>query len=419
VDPAPDRAGLTPFSADFRRRSVPSAPMTNLPPTGPPTGDQPAPPYAPPTAPPSSVPPASPPLYGTRPADLPRVPGDQEPQTPRPQRWQLPLAIVVGVALLVGSFSAGWALRTAGEDTGSGTDPTEPPIESDAEEPVAAVADAVAPAVVQLEVSNGLGSGVIYDPDGLVLTAAHVVQGNDTVIVRLADGATREGQVVGFDVDSDIGVVSIADPPADLPVAVLADAAPQVGDLAVAVGSPYGLDQTVTSGIVSALDRPSPAGGPAVGTLQIDTPINPGNSGGPVANRDGEIIGIASFIQSQSGGSVGLGFAIPIDIAEQVADALVAGAPVEFGYLGIEGGDAAGAQSGALIANVQPGSPAEDAGLQDGDLVVEADGQAISSFGDLGVVIRSHEPGDELDLVVDRGGDREEVTATLGSTADQ
>ncbi|HYF45084.1 MAG TPA: AAA family ATPase [Acidimicrobiales bacterium] len=156
-----------------------------------------------------------------------------------------------------------------------------------------------------------------------------------------------------------------------------------------------------------------------VGTLQIDTPINPGNSGGPVANRDGEIIGIASFIQSQTGGSVGLGFAIPMDIAEQVADALVAREPVEFGYLGIEGGDAAGAQAGALIANVQPGSPAEDAGLQDGDLVVEADGEPIGSFGDLGVVIRSHDPGDELALVVNRDGEEQQVTATLGSTADQ
>ncbi len=126
----------------------------------------------------------------------------------------------------------------------------------------------------------------------------------------------------------------------DLPVAVLADSPPNVGDLVVAVGSPFALDQTVTSGIVSAVDRPAPAGGPSVGTIQTDAPINPGNSGGPLANRDGEIIGIASYIQTQTGGNIGLGFAIPIDIAERVADALVAGEPVEFGYLGIEGGDA-------------------------------------------------------------------------------
>jgi putative serine protease PepD len=352
---------------------------------------------------------------------------------PRRGRWKIPLAVVAAVALLVGAFAAGWELRTHDDsgssanatptaatfDTGADDRPTEPPISSDGEEPVAAVAEAVAPAVVQLEVANGLGSGVIYDPDGLILTAAHVVTGNDTVTVRLADGSTRDGTVVGFDTDSDIGVVSIEDPPDNLPVAVLADSAPQVGDLAVAVGSPYGLDQTVTSGIVSALDRPSPAGGPSVGTLQIDTPINPGNSGGPVANREGEVIGIASFIQSQTGGSVGLGFAIPVDIAERVADAIVADEPVEFGYLGIEGGDAAGDQAGALVASVVPGSPADDGGLQDGDLVVEADGEPVNSFGDLGVIIRRHDPGDELDLVVNRDGERQDFTITLGSTADQ
>jgi putative serine protease PepD len=345
----------------------------------------------------------------------------------------------VGVALLIGSFAAGWSLRSddagtdddgstatavtapASNDDGADDRPTEPPIDnsSDVDEPVAAVADAVAPAVVQLETNSGLGSGVIYDPDGLVLTAAHVVEGQESVTVRLADGGTLEGTVVGTDTDSDIGVVSIDDAPDGLPVAVLADTAPDVGDVAVAVGSPYALDQTVTAGIVSALDRPAPAGGPSVGTIQTDAPINPGNSGGPLANRDGEVIGINSYIQSETGGNVGLGFAVPIDIAAQVADALVAGQPVEFGYLGIEGGDAAGGDAGALIANVQPGSPAAEGGLQDGDLVVKVDGTAVTSFGDLGVIIRRHGPGDELQLTVNRDGDEQEVTVTLGSTADQ
>jgi S1-C subfamily serine protease len=349
----------------------------------------------------------------------------------------------VAVALLIGSFAAGWALRDGNDssntddgaaapsssgtatqvDDGADDRPTDPPIESsgDEEEPVAAVADAVAPTVVQLETPQGLGSGVIYDPDGLVLTAAHVVEGNQNVTVRLADGRSLQGTVVGADTDSDIGVVAIQDAPDSLPVATLADSTPNVGDLAVAVGSPYGLDQTVTSGIVSALDRPAPPGGPGVGTIQIDTPINPGNSGGPVANRDGEIIGIASYIQSETGGNVGLGFAVPVDIAARVADALVAGNTVEFGYLGIEGGDAAGgagSEPGALIANVQPGSPAEEAGLQDGDLVTKVDDQAVTSFGDLGVVIRRHAPGDELALTVSRDGQEQEVTVTLGSTAD-
>ena len=271
---------------------------------------------------------------------------------------------------------------------------------------------------MQIETAQGLGSGVIYDPDGLILTAAHVVAGSEHVTLRLADGTTRDGTVVGTDTDSDIGVVSIDGGGDGLPVAVLADSPPDVGDLAVAVGSPYGLDQTVTAGIVSALDRPAPSGGPSVGTIQTDAPINPGNSGGPLANREGEVIGIASYIQSETGGNVGLGFAVPVDIAERVADAIVAGEPVEFGYLGIEGGDAAGSDPGALLASIVPGSPAEDAGLQAGDRIVAVDGDAVTSFGDFGVIIRRHGPGDELALTVARNGEEQEITVTLGSTAD-
>jgi putative serine protease PepD len=378
------------------------------------------------------LPPHPPPMYPTAPPDPPPAGGPDAPApASRPPR-RVVAALLAGLALLAGGFALGWSLDDGG---GSGTEggdraapvavdvddadrPTEAPLDTSGEEPVAAVADAVAPAVVQIETATGLGSGVVYDPDGLVLTAAHVVEGSTDVTLRLADGTTRDGTVVGADTASDIGVVSIDGGGDGLPVAVMADSPPDVGDLAVAVGSPFGLDQTVTSGIVSALDRPAPAGGPAVGTLQIDTPINSGNSGGPIANRDGEVIGIASFIQSQTGGNIGLGFAVPVDIAVRVADALVAGAPVEFGYLGVEGGDAAGEDTGALLASIVPGSPAEAAGLQAGDRVVAAGGEPIASFGDLGVIIRRHDPGDDLELTVLRDGDEQQLTATLGSTAD-
>jgi putative serine protease PepD len=376
-----------------------------------------------------------PPMFSARPPDLPPMGEPAAPEGPRPRRGRTVVAVIAAVALLAGGFTAGWALSRSSEDSGddtaasavapavsveSDTDdrPGDAPVESAGDEPVAAVAEAVSPTVVQIETTAGLGSGVIYDPDGLVLTAAHVVEGSTTVTVRLADGTSRDGTVVGTDTDSDIGVVAIDGGGEGLPVAVLADSPPNVGDTAVAVGSPFALDQTVTAGIVSAVDRPAPAGGPSVGTIQTDAPINPGNSGGPLANRDGEIIGIASYIQSQTGGNIGLGFAIPIDIAERVADALVAGEPVEFGYLGIEGGDAAGGEAGALIAAVVPGSPAEDAGLQTGDLVVGVNGDAVTSFGDLGVIIRRHSPGDDLEFTVSRDGDEQQLTATLGSTVD-
>ncbi len=395
--------------------------MTSVPPT-----DQ---------VPVADFPDTPPPMFSARPPDLPPMGEPAAPDGPRPRRGRTAVAVLAGVALLAGSFTAGWALSTGSDDGGddtaasvsapavsveSDTDdrPGDAPLASSGEEPVAAVAEAVAPTVVQIETTMGLGSGVIYDPDGLVLTAAHVVEGSTAVTVRLADGTSRDGTVVGTDTDSDIGVVVIDGGGDGLPVAVLADSAPSVGDLAVAVGSPFALDQTVTSGIVSAVDRPAPAGGPSVGTIQTDAPINPGNSGGPLANRAGEIIGIASYIQTQTGGNIGLGFAIPIDIAERVADALVAGEPVEFGYLGIEGGDAAGGEAGALIAAVVPDSPAEDAGLESGDLVVGLNGEAITSFGDLGVIIRRHSPGDELDLTISRGGEEQQLTATLGSTVD-
>lgn len=377
-----------------------------------------------------SLPPHPPPLFSSRPPDLPPPPDPPPAAPPRRRRGLALVAIVAGAGLLAGAFGAGWWLRTSDDDGSSASSavpsaaveadavdrPTDPPLTSSGEEPVAAVAAVVAPTVVQIETAQGLGSGVIFDPDGLVLTAAHVVQGATTVTVRLADGSTLDGTVVGADTDSDIGVVSVDAGGEDLPVAVLADQAPDVGDLAVAVGSPFALDQTVTAGIVSALDRPAPSGGPSVGTIQTDAPINPGNSGGPLANRDGEIIGIASYIQSDTGGNIGLGFAVPVDIAERVADALVAGRPVEFGYLGIEGGNAVTGDAGALVASVVPGSPAADAGLEVGDLIVAIDGEDVTGFGDLGVMVRRHDPGEDLTLTVDRDGDEQDLTVTLGST---
>ena len=197
-----------------------------------------------------------PPMFSARPPDLPPMGEPPAPEGPRPRRGRTVVAVIAGVALLAGGFTAGWAVSNSSDDSGddtaaaavapavsveSDTDdrPGDAPLDTSGEEPVAAVADAVAPTVVQIETTTGLGSGVIYDPDGLVLTAAHVVEGSNTVTLRLADGTSRDGTVLGTDTESDIGVVAIDGGGADLPVAVLADEAPDVGDLAVAVGSPF------------------------------------------------------------------------------------------------------------------------------------------------------------------------------------
>jgi S1-C subfamily serine protease len=248
--------------------------------------------------------------------------------------------VVAIVALLVGAFGAGWVLNDDPGSDGGETAATVTPVEVEADagdrpdqaplddggteaEPAAAVAEVVAPATVQIETASGVGSGVIYDPDGLILTAAHVVEGSDAVTVRLADGTAVDGNVVGADTDSDIGVVAI-DGRDDLPVAVLAGSPPSVGDLVVAVGSPFALDQTVTAGIVSALDRPASQGGPTVGTIQIDAPINPGNSGGGLFDLDGRLIGIPTSILGPISGNVGIGFAVPVSRVRALLDTATA-----------------------------------------------------------------------------------------------
>lgn len=291
-------------------------------------------------------------------------------------------------------------------------------------EPVASVAKVLSPAAVQLQGQDDLGSGFIYDPGGLILTAAHVVKGNSTMTVRLNDGTQVKGDVVGTDDATDVAVVKI-DVGRKLPVATLGTGVPvEVGQLAVAVGSPYGLTQSVTSGIVSAVGRTLPSQeNNTVALIQTDAPINPGNSGGMLANRNGQVIGVNDSIisGSQSGseaGNVGVGFAIPIDIAKSVADKIVAGQPVEFGYLGVKTQDADGARVGGLVASVEPDGPAAKVDLAVGDVIVRVDDNPVASGTDLAAAIRAHNPGDRVRLTFYRDGSEHQVTVTLGRSAD-
>ena len=277
------------------------------------------------------------------------------------------------------------------------------------DEPVGRVAAQVAPAVVQLETSDGLGSGVIFDKEGYILTAAHVVAGAFNVEVRFSDGRRETGFVVGAHRETDVAVVKVEGLP-DLPVAELALGAElRVGQLAVALGSPFGLEQSVTSGIVSGVDRVIDG----VLMVQTDAAINPGNSGGPLVDADGRVIGINTQIFSTTGVNSGVGFAVGIDLAAIVAEQLIAGEQVRFAFLGVSVSPGPAGEGGALVDDVVRGSAADDAGILVGDLIVAVDGSPISGPAALRTQVISRHPGDTVELAILREGDRLMVTAIL------
>ena len=334
------------------------------------------------------------------------------PRGRRPSQWLA--AVVAGVVLLATGYGISQALD---DDTpaGSGVPAAAPiaaaPVPS-GEEPAAAVAKALLPTVVEIRHDNGLGSGFVYDRNGYIMTAAHVVQGVDRVDVRLYDGTKLTGRVVGTDEVNDVAVVKVDR--TGLPAAPLAvGQAVQVGQLAVAIGSPFGLNETVTAGIISATDRVLQDGREVI---QTDAPINPGNSGGLLADRRGRVIGINDAIRpgDNSDGNVGIGFAIPIDLAVRSAAAIAQGRQVQTGYLGVSAADPGGNQDGALVQDVVSGSPAAKAGLQAGDLVTAVDGQAVQNSGEMVARIRGHKPGDKVTITVDRNGSQTTISATLG-----
>ena len=283
-------------------------------------------------------------------------------------------------------------------------------------EPFANAASIVAPAVVQINTGGGVGSGVIYDESGLILTAAHVIDGSDQVTIRLADGNVVDGEVVGLHELSDIGVVRV-DTDLLLPTATLSDGDDTtVGQLAVAVGSPFGLSQTVTAGIVSATDRILANGPNNVPMVQTDAAINPGNSGGPLVNLAGEVIGINSQIFTESGDNAGVGFAVSIDLAQLVADQLVAGDDVRLALLGVSTSATEDGTPGAQVQQVVDGSAADAGGLEVGDVVLAIDGDVVRGSSDLRAEVLVREPGSTSSLLVVRNGQQIELSVTFGST---
>ncbi|WP_419964716.1 DegQ family serine endoprotease [Pelomonas cellulosilytica] len=266
---------------------------------------------------------------------------------------------------------------------------------------------------------RGVGSGFILTADGYVLTNAHVVQGADEVIVTLTDKRELKAKLIGADQRSDVAVVKVE--ATGLPVVKVGDSnKAKVGEWVMAIGSPFGLENTVTAGIVSAKQRDT---GDLLPLIQTDVAINPGNSGGPLVNLRGEVIGINSQIYSQSGGYMGISFAIPIADAIRVADELRAGGRVVRGYLGVLPDDITkeiaeaiglGKPQGAVIRSVVAGSPAEKAGVEGGDVVTKVDGKIVERAADLRRLVAAVKPGAKTTLTVFRRGATKDIVVTIG-----
>ena len=268
----------------------------------------------------------------------------------------------------------------------------------------------------------GLGSGVIVSPEGYLLTNHHVIEGASEIEVQLTDGRSTTAKVVGSDPETDIAVLKI-DLPGALPVMRLGDVrALRVGDAVLAIGNPFNVGQTVTAGIVSALDRTG-AGSQFQNFIQTDAAINPGNSGGALVDAAGALVGINTAIFSRSGGSMGIGFAVPVDTARSVMEQLIAGGEVRRGWIGVEPREltpelaeslALELRSGVLIAGVLQNGPAAKAGLQPGDVVVKVAERPVRAASDLFAAVASLEPGKNAPVVVQRGKQQLTLTVEVG-----
>jgi putative serine protease PepD len=264
------------------------------------------------------------------------------------------------------------------------------------------------------QTSEAEGSGFVIDKQGDIVTNDHVVSGETSITVTFADGTKTSAKLVGTDPSTDVAVIRVNVPSAKLkPLAFANSSTVQVGDGVVAIGSPFGLAGTVTTGVVSALGRTiqAPNNYTITGAIQTDAPINHGNSGGPLLNSAGQVVGVNSQIESDSGDSAGVGFAIPSNTVKKIAQDLIAGGTVSHAYLGVE---VTGA-SNATVASVKSGSPAAGAGLQKGDVITAIDDQAVSSSDDVVSAVQNHSPGDQLTLTIRRSGATQTLKATLAA----
>ena len=393
-------------------------------------------------------------------------PSDNRPQRKRPAVSTLLLVGLLALTLVLGAFYIPVLIDSA--KVAASPAAAQQLFQMDAslvadQEALANLYDAVAPSVVSIRVvadapmidipgmdpnqlpdvpqQQGQGSGFIFDADGHIITNNHVVESATEVTVVFYDGTWADAEVVATDPQADLAVIKVT-PPAGLawnPLPLATGSELRVGHTVIAIGNPYGLESTMTTGIVSATGRSFPVGGfgenrytlPDV--IQTDAAINPGNSGGPLLNLDGQVVGVNFAIESNTGANSGVGFAIPVSIVEKVVPALIAGGKYTYPYLGLSGTSVGpevareleleNTQLGAYVATVIPGGPADEAGIvpadpdtnKGGDIIIAFNGEPVRSFDDLvAALITTTEPGDAATLRVLRDGEEVDVTITVG-----
>jgi putative serine protease PepD len=438
----------------------PASPPTPAGP-GPATPNPPAPPTGPPTLPPAAaaVPAAGAGGAGTGdvgtggatppPASPPSPPHTPAPPTP-PGRGRRAVAVLAAAGLMLVSATGGAAVALALDDDGSppaGSSLDTPltadrTAQSEPDEALSQAAAAVLPSVVSIGFENrgaeGSGSGVILSEDGQILTNNHVVApaaDSGSLTVTFADGSTADAEILGRDPATDLAVIQAQDVSGLTPATFGSSEDLNVGDTVLAVGSPLGLDGSVTSGIVSARDRsitlqedevPSPFGGQGSGgttavidAIQTDAAINPGNSGGALTDADGNVVGINTAIASlaqgttSQGGNIGVGFAIPIDSARDIAQQLIENGEATHAFLGVSIADTEDGD-GALVGAVEANGPADEAGLQEGDVITQVGDNDVTDASELTAAVRANQPGDQVQVTYVRDGDEHTADVTLG-----
>ncbi|HEX6460903.1 MAG TPA: trypsin-like peptidase domain-containing protein [Thermoleophilaceae bacterium] len=332
-------------------------------------------------------------------------------------------SVALAVTAVAGAFVAGLLLHQGGDNP-----PPLPAVASKplptkgSQSPAGAVYAAASPAVVSVKTNLGSGTGFLISSDGKLVTNAHVVGNSSRVIVRFGPRAeSLDAAVIGTDVSDDLAVLSID--PGTIPRAVkplqFADSRTvRIGDPAVAIGNPFGLDRTATEGIISAVGRhiQAPNGFEIDNVIQTDAPINPGNSGGPLLDSSAHVIGVNSQIATGGGGNgnVGIGFAIPSNTVRQVVPQLERRQVVKHAYLGLSSAPSVSTAGGAIVRSVVPGGPADRAGIQSADLITEVDGRHVFDPSDISTAIAQRSPGDTIGVTVQRAGALVHLRVKLG-----